>query len=317
MATSNRRSSGSRQPQSTQASTPPTLKYTKVPLPAAVNLNRLWHKGLMINDTDDGISAEKALESIGYFRLLIYMRKYQSTNGQFFPKTRFSDLVRLYDFDRELKSITTDAVERLEVKLRAALSNPLSITHGAHWHLDASHFADVIKHHQVMSKIIGAVDHKKKIALNHYYAKYSEPRLPPVWLTCEKLSFGALSWMFSDLNTAPRKVVAKYWNIPEPLLVSWFRTLTDLRNECAHHGRLWRGQFTANSPERHTSFAADFRNINTFYTRACVVAILLGTMEKKKWWRESLQAIFAKYPAVSPLQDLGFPLGWEARPLWT
>lgn len=270
----------------------------------------------MINDTDDGIPAGMALESIGYFRLLIYMRKYRSGTGIFFPKTKFSDIVRLYDFDRKLKSITIDAVERLEVKLRAALSNPLSIVHGAHWYLDPSHFSDVVKHHKVMGKIINAVDHKKNVALEHYYNTYADPRLPPVWLTCEKLSIGALSWMFSDLNIASRKIVAKYWGVPEPLLVSWFRTLTDLRNECAHHGRLWRGQFTSNSPERHTSHAADFRNIKTFYPRACVVALLLETMGLKKWWRESLLAIFGQYPAVSPLQDLGFPVGWDARPLW-
>ena len=128
----------------------------------------------MVNDTDDGIPAVIALESIGYFRLLIYIRKYQSTSGNFLPKTKFSDIVRLYDFDRTLKLLSTDAVERLEVKLRASLSNPLSLAYGAHWHLDPSHFSDIVKHHSALGKIIHAVDNKKSVALKHYYDTYAE-----------------------------------------------------------------------------------------------------------------------------------------------
>jgi abortive infection bacteriophage resistance protein len=291
----------------------PKRTYTKRPLTVDAALFRLWDRNLII---DNRSFAETAINSIGYFRLSIYMRRFQDAKGKFFPRTKFSDIVSLYEFDRTLRSLTMDGIERLEVSLRAAISNELSLRYDPHWYVNHIHFEDLVKHHSVMTKIIAATDNTKSVALKHYHDTYSEPRLPPIWLTCEKLTFGALSLMFSNLKIGQRKIVAAAYGFPEALLVSWFRSLTDLRNECAHHGRLWRGHFSSNCPEKHRDYIIDFKSQNSFYVRACVMALLLKTMGKADWWRMSLSSLFDANPLVTPISDLGFPADWETRPIW-
>lgn len=110
---------------------PPTPIYRKTPRTAQETLHRLWNKGLLI---DDRPAAERALSGLGYFRLLIYMRLFQLPSGSFRARTRFLDFIDLYEFDRSLRALAMDATERVEVGLRASLSNPMSVQTGdAHW----------------------------------------------------------------------------------------------------------------------------------------------------------------------------------------
>ena len=98
----------------------PIKTYAKVPLSVDDALSHLWQRRLMIDDRSNNA---RALRSIGYFRLHIYMRRFQNAaTKQFWPRTRFTDIVELYDFDRRLRSVTMNAIERVEVALRSALS---------------------------------------------------------------------------------------------------------------------------------------------------------------------------------------------------
>ena len=147
----------------------PTSIFSKIPIPVDRILDRLWRNGLLI---DDRASTQKTLESVGYFRMLIYMRHFQNSRGAFLPKTKFSKILELYEFDRKLKALVMDGIERIEVKLRAALSNQMGLKYGAHWYLSSDHFEDTLTHHTVMGKVIQAANKKKmtsSVALNHYY----------------------------------------------------------------------------------------------------------------------------------------------------
>jgi abortive infection bacteriophage resistance protein len=293
-----------------------TFVYSKIAEPYPKTLHRLWKKGLMI---DNRLDAESALKTIGYYRLLIYMRHFQSnvTPRDFRPKTKFSYIVQLYNFDREIRLLTLNAIEKLEVALRTAIINPLAEQHTPHWYLDPSHFGDDIKFHGVMGKIIQGASVKKGLALTHYFDKYHTPVLPPIWLVCEKLTFGALSRFFEALKIDRRKIVARYiWSYPEHLLVSWFHALAHLRNICAHQDRLWNNPITAFSPESHKTYSVDFTHPTTFYCRAVVIQLLMRELGLNGWWRDSLRALLASCAHVDPRMHLGFPNGWDTGPVW-
>jgi abortive infection bacteriophage resistance protein len=68
----------------------------------------------------------------------------------------------------------------------------------------------------------------------------------PVWVITELFTFGMLSYFYGDLPTPDQKQIAKdvFGAIPKNL-VSWLRCCTDLRNICAHYGRLYFRIFTA------------------------------------------------------------------------
>lgn len=64
----------------------------------------------------------------------------------------------------------------------------------------------------------------------------------PLWVISELFTFSTLSYFYNDLTTADKKEFAgnHYKD-----MISWMRCCTDLRNICAHYGRLYFRIFTA------------------------------------------------------------------------
>ncbi len=56
----------------------------------------------------------------------------------FQPGTRFSDVLNLYVFDRELRLLVLDAIERVEVSARSQWAYQLAHKHGPRAHLDGA-----------------------------------------------------------------------------------------------------------------------------------------------------------------------------------
>jgi abortive infection bacteriophage resistance protein len=299
----------------------PTKTYAKVPLSVDDALNHLWQRRLMI---DDRPTNARDMRSIGYFRLHIYMRRFQNpATKHFWPRTRFTDIVELYDFDRRLRSVTMDAVERVEVALRSALSNPIALTHGSHWYADRSLYGNLRGYASALAQISRECEKKKGLALTHYHETYAVPDLPPVWLVCEHLTLGSLSRLFDALTTGNRKTAGRHvWpDLPDPLLVSWLHSLTDLRNACAHHSRLWNVKLPVSAPQQPKSaalagYAAGMQANWTYYARAVMIKALLDPLGYGAEWRESLKTTLASCRHVDASAHLGFPSGWETAAAW-
>lgn len=64
-------------------------------------------------------------------------------------------------------------------------------------------------------------------------------------MTLETLSFSEISKIFEHLkHTEDKQVFVGRFGWPDPLLSSWFRALSVLRNTCAHHGRVWNREYS-------------------------------------------------------------------------
>lgn len=120
--------------------------YAKPWTSYADQLRILQQRGMQVFD------AAKALEylgCIGYYRLSGYwhdMRQWQcDANGQrvvldqFKPGTQFQDVVALYVFDKRLRLLVLDALERIEIALRVDLSYRLG-QKGPFAYLDPANF---------------------------------------------------------------------------------------------------------------------------------------------------------------------------------
>src|SRR5690606_18498076 len=107
-----------------------------------------------------------------------------------------------YEFDRELRRITSDALERIELMVRTAISNVMSKHEGPHWFTKPALFMPLApapvgakkgrvplidRIHEEVSRMRG------KPFLEHYRNRYCEPELPPSWAISECLSFGCWS----------------------------------------------------------------------------------------------------------------------------
>jgi len=309
------------------------VKFCKPPLTISELRQRWEQRGLLVPEPTE---AEHYLLFIGYYRFSAYALPLQDNAGSsvsgldkpFKPGKKFDDILNLYRFDRELRILFMDAIERIEVAIRSAIVNEMSIMHGSHWFMDASHLkfdAKRFRHLRLMGKIDKELHVNNKSALpgkphhevfiNHYYKTYSSPYLPPAWMVAETLTLGTWSLIFENLRrTKERKLIARHLKTDEQVLRNWLHALTYLRNLCAHHARLWNRQFVIKPmiAKRHRSFLV---NNDRCYAMAVVVEELLSTVAPGTSWASRLLDLLVSHPFIDPAA-MGFPFNWEKELFW-
>ena len=247
----------------------------------------LKQRGLIVSDED---TALKQLASISYFRLASYWKIFETdeTTHQFASGTCLEDVISLYTFDRELRSIIFIAIQDIEVALRTRIIHFFSLSHGAFWFMDASQFNSRSIFQTCLDSIQVELSRSKEEFLQEHFAKYDTPSMPPVWKTLEVVSFGNLSKLYANMKDVEvKKQVAKSVGLPQyTYLESWMRSLTVLRNCCAHHARAWNRRYPAmpQLPRRLPLTWVDTQHIRPM--------------------------------KLYVTRQMGFPRGWENEPLW-
>jgi abortive infection bacteriophage resistance protein len=266
----------------------------------------------------------QALQFIGYFRLLIYMRPLQDATKQFHPGVRFDDILALYNFDRELRLVCLDAIERIEVAFRAAIANTLANDRacGPHFYLDAVHFAKAEEHRSFLKNVLGL---RESLPIQHYYDTYNTPALPPIWAVLEAMSIGQLSKLLAGLHLDHRKSIAACFGYDETVITSWLKSLTLLRNLCAHHSRLWNTSITSNAPKYANAIKSEFPphgDHGRVFSRVVVVQALMQVIDPSSDWKDEFKQVMATLPVATLAKAgctpnvLGLVPGWEVRPFW-
>lgn len=286
----------------------PRSAYTKTAQTPVDLLAHLGNKGLVVDDIPAAI---RALETIGYYRLLPYCRAFQDQTKRFGPGAAFEDVVKLYTFDRRLRLLCLDAIERIEVALRASINNRTAVDHGPHFYMDPRHF----ERFTAFQEFAGHAVKTKHRLTKQYGEKYCNPELPPIWVMTEVMSFGKISRLFADMKVDIRNKIAGDFTYAEGLLISWFRCLTDFRNRCAHHERIWNARMLTDQPSRAKALP-ELKEQDRFYARALLITALLRAVEPGEAWRDQFKGFIAAHPFVDPA-DMGFPSKWDRLPFWS
>ena len=107
--------------------------YTKPALTIDQQIDLLEKRGLSI---PDHAQARRHLSNISYYRLSAYMLPYRVLDSsgnyldQFVPGATWDDVYNLYKFDRKLRLLVFDAIERIEIALRTQVIYQLSHKYG-------------------------------------------------------------------------------------------------------------------------------------------------------------------------------------------
>ncbi|SOS30004.1 hypothetical protein PL963_P100021 (plasmid) [Pseudomonas cerasi] len=302
----------------------PRVVYTKQAKTTPELLAHLLAKGLIVPDQT---TALHFLDLIGYYRLLIYMRPLQDSHTKvFFPAVDFDDVLALYDFDRRLRLICLDAVERIEVAMRAAITNTLAPdpNAGPHFYLDVKHFANVAGHVSFMKAVSDSITVKHQ-PVDHYLKTYHTPPHAPIWAILEAVTFGPLSHLYANLQIAHRKAVAAFFGLDEKVLVNWFKNINMLRNVCAHHSRLWNKNNLVNAPLQVKVLKAEFpshEDRGRVAARAVTLVALLEKIDPTSDWKERFKSVVLSCPAGTLNKSgltgaiMGFAPGWDQRAFW-
>ena len=296
------------------------MRYTKQPIDIPAQLTILKQRGLVVIDET---LAKQQLASISYFRLASYWKVFETDEAthQLKDGTTLDDVITLYNFDKELRSIIFTAIQDIEIALRTHIIHHFSMTHGAFWFMDAAKFISRGIYQTCLDSIKTELARSKEEFLQEHFAKYDSPSMPPVWKTLEVVSFGNLSKLYANMkDTEVKKQVARSFGLPQYLyLESWMRSLTVLRNCCAHHGRAWNRRYPAmpQLPQRLPLAWVETQHVRPMklYAQLCTLLYLEHSIAPNSQIKNRLLDLFAKYPTIS-LKQMGFPRDWKSQPLW-
>ncbi|MBN4053381.1 Abi family protein [Haliea sp. AH-315-K21] len=311
--------------------------------PFVEQLDLLKKRGLQV---DNESAALNYLDRIGYYRLSGYWYSFReleiiqgatgqltaSRKNQFIENSHFEDAVKLYVFDKKLRMLAVDALERIELAVRVDIAHLLG-EYDTHAHenpaLFHGHFARqrirngrdegktqhdlwLERHSQVLQRA------RREPFVAHYNNKYG--RLP-IWVAIEVWDFGLMSKLFAGMKPADQMSIAnKYGAANGRAFSGWLRSFNFIRNVSAHHSRLW----NINILERaallqEDSYWQQLNNARPFYYY-CLMQKLMKVICPNSSWGQRFADLMSEFPAVScgsvSLRDFDLLEDWQEWELW-
>jgi abortive infection bacteriophage resistance protein len=291
--------------------------FDKKPKTLDEQLEILVSRGMIVSDRHQ---AKFYLQHLNYYRLRAYWLVFEdisSTTHQFIAGTEFQNVLDLYIFDRELRLLILDAIERIEVSVRSQWAYQLAHLYGSHAHLNSNLF-DPRFWQKNFDDLSREVKRSDEVFIKHFQNTYAEP-LPPIWAVCEVMSLGLLSRWYGSLKfTKSQTAIAKTYGVRAEMLKSWLQHLTVVRNICAHHSRLWNREFAVvprltNSPTNPLTnqFKVESRKI---YNTLVIILYLLDLISPDHHWRANLRKLLIVHH--QQLSSMDFPQDWTDKPIW-
>lgn len=301
-----------------------TRTYAKPALTYQQQIAHLRANGMVIADD---AQAEYWLRHVSYYRLSAYWLYFEHPKGsdglRFKPGTTFEAVTALYDFDRILRRLTMRGTEHVEVALRGSWAYQMGHLGNGHSYTNASLYSNQRELQKNLTKLGTEIERSRETYIKHYRDTYNDPALPPAWMVAEMMSFGQLSRWYSNLSDrALRNRIAAPLGLPETVLVPLIRHVTDIRNICAHHGRLWNRGFlqpprlAMNPPRLAQSLDQDATQAPAkLYNGLTMVRHIVETVCPDSSWATDIRKHIATHP-TRDLASMGFPADWVARPIW-
>lgn len=312
----------------------------------------LQSRGLVVSDRN---AALECLRRVGYYRLSGYWYPFRE-RVSFSPLTlegtkpkkpkvqtiaidsfrsgsSFKNVMDLYVFDKKLRSLVADALERIEIALRVDISHMLG-KHNPLAYVDSSLFKDEFVsvcsrdtglpgHHRWLGKHAQLIGRSREDFVAHNKKNYGLPLA--IWVACEVWDFGTMTSLFEGMKDTEQDRISEHYKISNGrILSSWLKSLNYLRNICAHHSRLWNRNMEEQPrlPPAEELDWADLFSKDAHARARCYLLLrmtrhLLETIHPKSTWADRLRSHLDSFPSLSHVQldreyGMGMPEGWQA-----
>jgi abortive infection bacteriophage resistance protein len=303
------------------------MRYTKPALTYEQQLEeKLLARGLTV------ASRERALywlRIIGYFRLSAYFIPFRRAGSDdFSADATFADIVDLYKLDAKLRLLIMQAVDRIEVSLRASFTYVVAHDLGVFGYADPANFlhfvpssapgvpAQGLDHSSFMNRLKNMADPDEVTFVKHFRTKYGEEEHLPVWMATELITIGTLHSLISNLPKRLRKAIARNLglSVSQSQFVSWVGCVAYIRNICAHHSRFWNRELSI-KPELLAEWKTNGVPAERSYCAFVMLAELMKHIAPKSKWKERLIAHIDEHPRVD-LAAMNFPADWKTKEPW-
>ena len=299
-------------------------------LPITNQIAWLRECGMAVNDERH---AEHCLRNISYSRLSAYWYPFWDTaSGKqniFVPGTRFEEAICLYLFDKKLRLIVMDAIEWIEVTIRARWISHMGSNYGTIGYMNRDLYRkdrDLdnagFSYEGIREKLISEFNKSHDRAAILYRKSDSSSAEPPVWMATDAMTLGLLVNFIDGLKRPARSAIAKPFNIDENILISMIRNIAHVRNICAHHGRLWNRSLSVRSrlPRKPKALRLAMKmttNKKRIHNTLVVMDYILSVTfpEFGREWRFNLIRHLEACPISNP-KNMGFPAEWKEWTSW-
>ena len=279
----------------------------------------LQSRGLTVNDT---ARAERYLDFIGYYRLSAYMYpllQMPKELHRYKTGSTFKQVMTLYRFDKKLRLLIFNEIEKIEVAVRSAIVNTGSeLTGSPFWMTDRTNFIAPTKFQHTMELIDAELRRSREDFLVHFRQTYTDA-YPPAWILAEVLPFGVITNIFSNIKaTRIKKRIAQKFGLQVAPFESWLTIVTLTRNSCCHHARVWNKQNTIR-PMMPNRMDGVWLTLPTdplrIYFDLCIIKYFLNIISPQNDLRDKLIRLLKDFPSIDTAA-MGFPKGWQQEPLW-
>ena len=216
-------------------------------------IQRLSNRGLLI---DNPQRAEKYLHRIGYYRLSGYFHVFRQWDDEvgvlgddFIDGSKFEDVLSLYLFDKKLRFLALDALERIEMAVRVDIvhilgqADPMAHeqSHCLHGNFTKKKLKDGRTEHEQwlerFEELKNRAESRNLPLFAHNMKKYG---CLPIWAASCLWDFGTMTWLYKGMKYSDANLIAhKYGAVNSTIFSQWLNSLNEIRNIAAHHDRLW------------------------------------------------------------------------------
>lgn len=285
-------------------------EFDKTILNIDEKISLLKQRWLIVDDLE---SAKHHLQHIWYFRLTWYFKFFQDKETNTFKDwTTFEQVVRLYSFDRKLRLLTLDAIEKIEVSLKANMSYEMYKLYWAFWYLNEELFyLKKEKFKSIYDELIKKIKNKylksSSLFVENYFKNYSNEHLP-CWMLFEELTIWEISNIYKILKKENQLLISNKYSVDFSDLVIRIQAINHIRNISAHHSRLCNKEFifklSVKDKKLWSKFLFSYEKnkkevIPNYYNFSLIINYLLKNINKNFCWLDDLEKLFNDFSDIS------------------
>ena len=273
--------------------------------------------------------AEGKLHDIGYYSLIDGYKDifYNPMTRTYVKGTDFADIVALYEFDENLRSLVFKYICHIEQKIRSLISYSFceAFSENQSAYLNSANYNVSNKNSRDISKLISILTYEANQNTEHSYVVYQRNTYGnvPLWVIMKTLTLGQTSKMYSFMLPSIKSKVSVHYTEKE--LIQYLKVLTVFRNICAHNERLFSFETRFEIPDTllHKKMSIPQKGTQYLYGKHDMFALLIAFRylldnEDFKSLKKELTKLLNSFSATTSvsqknklLQAMHFPSNWS------
>ena len=296
----------------------------------------LIQRGMTVADPS---RAEDFLSSVSYYRLNGYFEPFLEIpphRDRFRPDANFDQLRRLYLFDERLQDLLSEALSALELDIRTYSAHVFGCHYGGYGHTSPTSFFNAAtalqdtptgvvpsKYERWLADMRRDAESSEEPFIGHFRNKYTRFPDLPIWVATETMTFGRVARFLSLMKNRDLAPIAGRYRLKPRTLANWVYHLSEVRNVCAHHSRLWNRSFSRVA-ERLDEYAispawlpSQNKILHTLLIANRLLSFCTGRSDFHSDWKRRTEELF-RFDEIFPRQwaqmDICKPL--RSNPYW-